>query len=104
MTAALSFAYFDESKFVENIVATTLKKRFGKDNRAMTDKSKKGVIFSDYKMEQPTGRGQGRQWANMGPTHQGVTMIRFVWRKSGTEAQRLKELDDLLAKNGLTLD
>jgi len=105
---ALQYAYFDKNKFVEKMVAPTIEGRTGKDTRKKNDKSNKGIMFSDYKMEQPLvppkGRGKGARWARMGPTHQGITMFRLVWRKEGTEEQRKKELKKLLAENGFELD
>ena len=100
-------ATFDQNKFVK-LALTSVYNRCREDTRKKTDKSKKGVLFSDYKVEQPLvspkGRGRGSQWADMGETDREVTMFRFVWKKNGTPEQRLKELNDLLAEHGIFLD
>ena len=106
--ATLLEPYFDKDKFFDLLVYTTVEGRTKpNDRRKKTDNSTKGILFSDYILEQPLlppkGRGRGSRWAFMGPTNQGVTMFRFVWRKKGTEAQRLAELNELLAENDVVL-
>ena len=105
--ATLLEPYFDKDKFFDGLVYQTIEGRCKKDKRMHNDNSDKTVMFSDYKVEQPLlpakGRGRGSRPAFMGPTHQGVTMFRFVWRKKGTEAQRLAELNELLAENDVVL-
>ena len=92
------------NKFV-GLAKESLKNRVGKDKRQKNNKSKKGVKFSDYLIVYPLvpPKKGGERWTNMGPTNQGVTMFRFVWRKTNkkltkeeNETQRLKELGDLL--------
>ena len=112
--APLAFAYFDENKFV-GLAKSSLMNRNKKDKRQKNNKKKKGVLFSDYTFEYPLvpPKKGNIKWTNMGPTNQGVTMFRLVWKekkvnkdltKEENETQRLKELGDLLTAHDIDIN
>ena len=105
MTNLLPITVYDEENFVPGLVLASIKGRCQEDKTKKNINAKRSVNLPDYKVVQPKvsphGRtGAGRNWKDMGETHEKTTMFRLEWSKwenGGTEEQRLKELDALLA-------
>ncbi|EJK59616.1 hypothetical protein THAOC_20129 [Thalassiosira oceanica] len=83
----------------------------GQNLGSKTTQKFKGIPFVDYRVVQPLNyRVNGGQRTKMSnpdgsgkskfQTDQKVTKIKFVWTKDGTEEDRLRELEELLAKHG----
>ncbi|EJK77594.1 hypothetical protein THAOC_00563 [Thalassiosira oceanica] len=99
--------YYSDMAYNGLVTKTKQQKKSG-----TTTQKFKGVHFLDYRVVQPfnqrpDGRGQPTKMSNPDgsgkskfQTHQKVTKIKFVWTKDGTEEDRIRELDELLAAHG----
>lgn len=73
--------------------------------------SKKAVKFTDYKLETamiPQEPGPGKRRSQMiapgiNEPRQNVALVRLVWKKKGTEDQRVSELIELCGEGGIEM-